>query len=584
MSPLKRQHVASDDGGADRKILMAVDFGTTFSGLAWSQTRKPEIQTPIIRWPDAVSGGLEGISSDKVPTELKYDGQNYKWGFEIGDTGQRYKWFKLDLDSSQDRSLFSMGTKLPDTQALPPGYSVSSEKLVTDYLTALRKHAEQVLGYYFPQSALRSTPIEFIITVPAVWSDAAQLKTRVCAQLAGMGSASEIRIISEPEAAAIYALDAMDPHELNIGDTFVLCDAGGGTVDLISYTVSALKPILEIDEAAPGTGACCGSTFLNRRFEEYMKDKFGNDNDWDEEVLEEAMKRFELVVKRTYSDVGGQEFTIPVPGLTDNPETGVRRGKIVLGAAELRGVFRPVIDEVIILIKGQVRATKKRVKAVLLVGGFGQSAYLRDSIRGAMEDSGIEVMQSPNGWTAVVRGALMKGLMETSSAVAGVKINARAARKHYGTESSKQFREQLHDIARRYWNGCEGEYRINTIDWFISKGALVREEEPTRLNYTQKRVVFIGHPMNVKTDILVCSDPINIGAPVYKNLRVAHLVTLTADLSRVSITKFPKLVGKDGLSYYNVTFQIEITHYSAYTKYELIHNGINYGAINAEYV
>lgn len=130
----------------------------------------------------------------------------------------------------------------------------------------------------------------------------------------------------------------------------------------------------------------------------------------------------------------------------------------------------------------------------------------------------------------------------------------------------------------------------------------MREEEPTRLNYTQKRVVFIGHPMNVKTDILVCSDPINIGAPVYKNLSkrpmpqstnttrltfsqgVAHLVTLTADLSRVSITKFPKLVGKDGLSYYNVTFQIEITHYSAYTKYELIHNGINYGAINAEYV
>lgn len=48
----------------------------------------------------------------------------------------------------------------------------------------------------------------------------------------------------------------------------------------------------------------------------------------------------------------------------------------------------------------------------------------------------------------------MKGLMETSSAVAGVKINARAARKHYGTESSKQFREQLHDIARRYGLLC----------------------------------------------------------------------------------------------------------------------------------
>ena len=181
-----------------------------------------------------------------------------------------------------------MGMTLPDTQALSPSYSVSSEKLVTDYLTALRKHAELLLGYSLPQSALRSTSIEFIITVPAVWSDAAQLKTRICAELAGMGSASEIRIISEPEAAAIYALDAMDPHDLNIGDTFVLCDAGGGTVDLILYTVSALKPILKLEEAAPGTGACCGSTFLNRKFAEYMKDKFGNDDDWDEEVLEEV--------------------------------------------------------------------------------------------------------------------------------------------------------------------------------------------------------------------------------------------------------------------------------------------------------
>ena len=85
MSTSKRKYVDSDDDGADRKILMAVDFGTTFSGLAWSHTRRvsrdivllttgadkcsqPEIQTPIIRWPDAVSGGLEGMTSDKVPT------------------------------------------------------------------------------------------------------------------------------------------------------------------------------------------------------------------------------------------------------------------------------------------------------------------------------------------------------------------------------------------------------------------------------------------------------------------------------------------------------------------------------------
>ena len=29
-----------DDATADRKILIAVDFGTTFSGVAWAQTRR----------------------------------------------------------------------------------------------------------------------------------------------------------------------------------------------------------------------------------------------------------------------------------------------------------------------------------------------------------------------------------------------------------------------------------------------------------------------------------------------------------------------------------------------------------------
>lgn len=103
-----------------------------------------------------------------------------------------------------------------------------------------------------------------------------------------MGSGQALRIISEPEAAAVYALDVMDPHIIEIGDTFVLCDAGGGTVDLISYTVTALKPKLEINEATPGTGSLCGSSFLNRRFEKFLDDKLGRQSGWDKDVLDEV--------------------------------------------------------------------------------------------------------------------------------------------------------------------------------------------------------------------------------------------------------------------------------------------------------
>ena len=103
-----------------------------------------------------------------------------------------------------------------------------------------------------------------------------------------MGNGSALHIISEPEAAAMYALDAMDPHNIKVGDTFVLCDAGGGTVDLISYKVSALKPALQITETTPGSGSSCGSTFLNRIFQKYLKDKLGDDSDYDEDVVEEV--------------------------------------------------------------------------------------------------------------------------------------------------------------------------------------------------------------------------------------------------------------------------------------------------------
>ena len=103
-----------------------------------------------------------------------------------------------------------------------------------------------------------------------------------------MGNGDALQIVSEPEAAAVYALDAMDPHNIQVGETFVLCDAGGGTVDLISYTVTALKPLLKVLEASPGSGGLCGSTYLNRAFQEYLTAKLQNNSGWEDDVMEEV--------------------------------------------------------------------------------------------------------------------------------------------------------------------------------------------------------------------------------------------------------------------------------------------------------
>lgn len=95
-------------------------------------------------------------------------------------------------------------------------------------------------------------------------------------------------MISEPEAAAVYALNALEPHCIKTGDTFTICDAGGGTVDLITYKVIGLKPTLKLAEASAGSGSLCGSSFLNRGFQEFLEKKLGNEPGWDEEVLEEV--------------------------------------------------------------------------------------------------------------------------------------------------------------------------------------------------------------------------------------------------------------------------------------------------------
>lgn len=96
--------------------------------------------------------------------ELRYNGDSLQWGFQIPDEEPRHQWFKLDLDPSQARGTSELARTYSASNALPPGYDSNTEKLVTDYLTALRKHAENFLKHKLPESALRSTLIEYIIT------------------------------------------------------------------------------------------------------------------------------------------------------------------------------------------------------------------------------------------------------------------------------------------------------------------------------------------------------------------------------------------------------------------------------------
>lgn len=122
-------------------------------------------------------------------------------------------------------------------------------------------------------------------------------------------------------------------------------------------------------------------------------------------------------MKRKFRGTFGEEFQIPgpqplcfhhvfslatdhecyaVPGLADNKKLGIRKNNMSLSGTAVRVIFEPVVEGVLELVTGQINAAKRPIKTIVLVGGFGQNAYLRDAIREKVKPSNVEVLQSPN--------------------------------------------------------------------------------------------------------------------------------------------------------------------------------------------
>lgn len=219
--------------GSRHKIYVGVDYGTTFSG----QYRPPTMAKPgltlkgfafvtsqrtsvqdievITNWPGNAAGYRE-----KVPSQIAYKAENQKpalekdvWGYEIPPGAKRCCWTKLLLDKTAGATEFDDPrlSDLSEWTGLPIPKEKTAEDVVADYLTHLYRHCMHSLEQRMTQEILKLTPIEFWFTMPAIWSDDAQLATMEAAKRAGFGKSSKreydtISMIREPEAAALSAL------------------------------------------------------------------------------------------------------------------------------------------------------------------------------------------------------------------------------------------------------------------------------------------------------------------------------------------------------------------------------------------
>ncbi|KAL0470990.1 hypothetical protein QR685DRAFT_270570 [Neurospora intermedia] len=586
------------------RLIVGVDFGTTFSGVAAVYTGTPDDVEIIKTWP-----GGNGITSDKVPTELSYAAVRpnappgtapaVKWGFQFRPEESRIRCVKLFLDRSQ-KLPFYVNPKETATQLKNNRKTVVDA--VSDYLTQIYKHTMDTLTRRYGESFMASTKVDFVLTCPAVWSDAAKNATLQAAERAGMGAQSQIQMISEPEAAAVYTLKAIQPNHLKIGDNFIVCDGGGGTVDLIAYKIVSLGPI-RVEESAVGTGGLCGSAFLNYRFEEHVKNRLGPSRF--EEVKTKkgkswqmALKYFEEFVKRNFNEDEHQEINVPFPGLPDDEEIGLDCGFLMMTAAQVKEIFDPVVKEVCDLVQGQVdnlRAKGQTVSGIILVGGFGQSDYLYRTLKGhftstaapppytptptqqstlaaALGSNSIEVMQPVYAWTAVVRGAVLRGLE-------GNMVISRKARMHYGTSYATVYDEEKHSVTERYWSPLWERWMVSDrMQWHIAKGETISPQNPIAFHYT--RNFRPGQSLVVTDDLIACEadEP-----PKSYTRDLIKVCTLTTDLSAVPRSLFTRLTTTKGVEFDNLDFTLEMIVDSAGLGFELKVDGVRYGRVDAEF-
>lgn len=159
-------------------------------------------------WP-----GGANLTSPKVPSKISYEKDDIKWGFQIKPFQTCIECFKLCLDPNLRPPDF---VSLPNIYAQLQKHGKSVQDVVRDYLQMLYDHTITMLTRSLGQTFVENTKIEFILTCPAVWSDRSKNATLQAAEGTGMAKSCKIRLISEPEAAALYTLKTIQPKNLKV--------------------------------------------------------------------------------------------------------------------------------------------------------------------------------------------------------------------------------------------------------------------------------------------------------------------------------------------------------------------------------
>ncbi|KAK6524506.1 hypothetical protein TWF281_011413 [Arthrobotrys megalospora] len=547
------------------RIIVGLDYGTSYSGISIIPSSKNGIKDimHLNAWAGNKTSGT--VTAPKTPSRIAYASQNpllqeNQWGYGVDAGMTQCAWIKLLLDENSPSTPFDDTDLKSEIEkgrtSLPPDKTV--EDVASDYLKELYNHIMRNLEAKMG-GVLDVTEIRFWLAKPATWSDEAETKLLSAAKTAGFGSRpnikDEICLILEPEAAALATISLIRDSSGSVksGDSIIICDCGGGTVDLASYIIEAIKPKLSLRETCPTSGGKCGGISVDLQLRNWMVKRYGDGyariNEKHKGPGSEFMNAFER--NKMIFGTGRQLIPMSLPMDHDNDEYYDETFEVVLLDGDImKELFEPVIKNIKSLVQKQIDSVRegalKQVNKLLLVGGFGNSAYLQTELERHLRPQGITVhVPDLGGWSAVAEGAVLRGLEAAS-------VDIRKSRRSYGTIVHVDYVEGVHDPSARYINEFGRMLVPNCMNWAIKKGTEITDK--TRISIPLEMVYYLNRSREIRTDLHYCDDDV---PPEWNGDSVKKLGCIVADLSAVDFTAFQKIQTSYGAAV-RLTYEIII--------------------------
>ncbi|KAI1422316.1 hypothetical protein F5Y12DRAFT_786866 [Xylaria sp. FL1777] len=580
-----------DDSEANDSLVIGIDFGTTYSGVAWATKVDFENHNinSVVSWPG------NGREESKVPTELWYgNNEELVWGYDVPVDIEPFRWFKLlllraeDLDPELRDSAFVVRAR-----HLMATSGRTAVDLIADYLRSLWKHTMSTIEKARGVSVVEALPIHIVVTVPAIWKGYARQAMEESIKKSGilvsrLAGTTNLTFVPEPEAAALSTL-LEQGSGVRQGNVYIICDAGGGTVDLISYRVKSKKPIV-LQEAVEGTGGLCGGIFIDQAFEHICSGRLGSSK-WkslSKIGLRDVMKKeWEYGIKPQFKPgQAGKQYIVSLPAELDvqslndtKREPHIKDGRIYFADKHIEKAFESVFAEIEDLVKEQIRKVTEKnlpITGIILVGGLGASPYLYDYLTTLHSKAGIAVLQSRGAKprTAICRGAVIKGFLEQhklGGAEMPIVIASTVSRASYGTICISPFNPFIHLKEDMVWCTKNGLWMANNqTKWYLKRGQVVSMMKPVRISWY---ALFREEEFNgtLSIALLQCDDeaPPERGIP-----SVQRLATLYCSLD-VLYSDLPNYKNKTGVKI--LIYELEMVPSGASLEFTLYVGGRKQG-------